>query len=64
MDVQIKPILGSKDYKVFGNGEFLGYVNITPEDKWLYNPHPDITLKSVVFDSYDELFDYIKWSGY
>lgn len=64
MKVEIKPILGSKDYKVFRDSEFLGYIHITPEDKWLYNLHPDITLKSIVFDSYDELFDYMKWSDY
>lgn len=64
MKVDIKLIPGTKDYKVFGNGEFVGYVNITPEGKWLYNPHWEITLKSKVFNSYNELYDWLVWSDY
>jgi hypothetical protein len=51
-------------YKAYDDEEFIGYVVRQEDGKWLYNPLPDETLKSRVFDSYDELYDWLKWSDY
>ena len=64
MKVEIKPIAYTKAYKVFGNDWFLGYVTINPSDKWLFTPNDSTQMRSMVFDSYDEMYDWLVWSDY
>lgn len=51
-------------FKAFDDDEFIGYVVMEASDKWLYNPAPDITLKSVTFDSWTNLHEYLRYRNY
>lgn len=50
-------------YKVFDNDEFIGYLE-QYNYKWIYNPLPDITLKSFEFDSWTDAHEYLQFRNY